>query len=365
MEPAEIDVLKAFLHPEVVMFEFGAGGSTVAFSELVKELYVAEHNPSWAQEVKERCDARGIRNVHLLSALPNRSALEQMGATDCGILRPQLVFDKADPLRKTYGPNLDPKWRDASPAQREAVFKDYLKLIQEANHRCSVSELSSPSSKLGAEPAMHSLVARAAEAISAAKRLLSVVSETTWKDVPSDASEWTRPTRPNGLRCEFLAGLQSTPASKNWWYLQQVVWLYLSTLGLHAGWCWSANWKRDGEHSDLTAWLGGLKTVGFGCFDLLALLALKASRHAYALPRVQELLGQVAAEHSELMAKKCCCWGFLQALVQQGPPVAWGWAPLVLGKWVGTLASLTELAQKLYFNPGNLLESIMDVDLTS
>ncbi|CAK9036628.1 unnamed protein product [Durusdinium trenchii] len=133
MEPAEIDVLKAFLHPEVVMFEFGAGGSTVAFSELVKELYVAEHNPSWAQEVKERCDARGIRNVHLLSALPNRSALEQMGATDCGILRPQLVFDKADPLRKTYGPNLDPKWRDASPAQREAVFKDYLKLIQEAN----------------------------------------------------------------------------------------------------------------------------------------------------------------------------------------------------------------------------------------
>ncbi|CAK9036318.1 Ankyrin repeat and KH domain-containing protein mask [Durusdinium trenchii] len=146
---------------------------------------------------------------------------------------------------------------------------------------------------------MHSLVARAAEAISAAKRLLSVVSETTWKE-----------------RCEFLAGLQSTPASKNWWYLQQVVWLYLSTLGLHAGWCWSANWKRDGEHSDLTAWLGGLKTVGFGCFDLLALLALKASRHAYALPRVQELLGQVAAEHSELMAKKCCCWGFLQALVQ-------------------------------------------------
>lgn len=37
------------------------------------------------------------------------------------------------------------------------------------------------------------------QAISAAKRLLSVVSETTWKDVPSDASEWTRPTRPNGL----------------------------------------------------------------------------------------------------------------------------------------------------------------------
>ena len=36
-------------------------------------------------------------------------------------------------LRVTYGPNLDPKWREASRLAREAVFGDYLKLIQRAN----------------------------------------------------------------------------------------------------------------------------------------------------------------------------------------------------------------------------------------
>lgn len=133
MEAAEIDVLKAFLHPEVVMFEFGSGGSTVAFAQLVKKLYVAEHSPSWAAEVQQRCEAVGIRNVELFSAVPNRSALDAIGATDCGIFRPQLVFDDADSLRVTYGPNLDPKWREASSKARTAVFGDYLKLIQRAN----------------------------------------------------------------------------------------------------------------------------------------------------------------------------------------------------------------------------------------
>lgn len=133
MEAAEIDVLKAFLHPEVVMFKFGSGGSTVAFAQLVKKLYVAEHAPSWAAEVQQRCEALGIRNVQLFSAVPNRSALDAIGATDCGIFRPQLVFDDADSLRVTYGPNLDPKWREASRLAREAVFGDYLKLIQRAN----------------------------------------------------------------------------------------------------------------------------------------------------------------------------------------------------------------------------------------
>ncbi|CAE7274938.1 unnamed protein product [Symbiodinium sp. CCMP2592] len=133
MDPAEIDLMQAFLHPEVVMFEFGSGGSTVAFSRLVKKLYVAEHSPTWAAEVQRRCDARGISNVEILSALPNRTALDGIGATDCGIFRPQMVFDEQDPLRRTYGPNLDPKWRDASASERTAVFSDYLKLIQMTN----------------------------------------------------------------------------------------------------------------------------------------------------------------------------------------------------------------------------------------
>ena len=34
--------------------------------------------------------------MQLFSAVPNRSALDAIGATDCGIFRPQLVFDDAD-----------------------------------------------------------------------------------------------------------------------------------------------------------------------------------------------------------------------------------------------------------------------------
>ena len=47
-------------------------------------------------QVQQRCEALGIRNVQLFSAVPNRSALDAIGATDCGIFRPQLVFDDAD-----------------------------------------------------------------------------------------------------------------------------------------------------------------------------------------------------------------------------------------------------------------------------
>lgn len=33
------------------------------------------------------------------------------------------------------------------------------------------------------------------------------------------------------------------------------------------GWCWSANWKRDGEHSDLTAWLGQVAVLAAKIVD--------------------------------------------------------------------------------------------------
>ena len=97
------------------------------------DIYLVQNAEVFAPfQVRQRCEALGIRNVQLFSALPNRTALELIGATDCGILTPQQVFDASDRLRVTYGPNLDPKWRNASRGDREAVFADYLKLIQEA-----------------------------------------------------------------------------------------------------------------------------------------------------------------------------------------------------------------------------------------
>eukprot|EP00435_Cladocopium_sp_Y103_P016917 s2480_g4.t1 len=135
----------------------------------------------------------------------------------------------------------------------------------------------------------------------------------------------------------------SPQAATRWWYFQQAFWLYLFLMGLHSGWCWSTNWKKDGHHSELSAMLGGIKTVGFGFFDLLAFLALKASREAYASQRLQaggmgvsfrmcdvcgssvsapacglsrEALIHEAPAEVESFAKKCCCLGMLQAAAQ-------------------------------------------------
>eukprot|EP00434_Breviolum_minutum_P045910 symbB.v1.2.041268.t1/scaffold7995.1/size8281/1 len=89
-------------------------------------------------------------------------------------------------------------------------------------------------------------------------------------------------------------------------------WLYLFVMGLHSGWHWSTTWKG---HSSNSATLGALKTVGFGIFDLLACLALKASREAYRSKRLQDILEEAPLE-VESLAKKCCFLGLLQAAVQ-------------------------------------------------
>ena len=113
-------------------------------------------------------------------------------------------------------------------------------------------------------------------------------------------------------RCESLAGLPETPVSTRWWYFQEAFWVYLFVMGLHSGWHWSTTWKG---HSSNSATLGALKTVGFGIFDLLACLALKASREAYRSKRLQDILEEAPLE-VESLAKKCCFLGLLQAAVQ-------------------------------------------------
>eukprot|EP00438_Fugacium_kawagutii_P018111 Skav213745 [mRNA] locus=scaffold19:181780:184728:- [translate_table: standard] len=94
----------------------------------------------------------------------------------------------------------------------------------------------------------------------------------------------------------------------------QLFWLYLFVYGVYSGYRWSTNWKKDGHHSDFSALLGAVKTVGFAFIDLLALMALKASREAYA--PLQALVRE--APEVEASAKKCCCLGLLQAVAQLG-----------------------------------------------
>ena len=44
MHDSEINLIMAFLTPEDVMLEWGCGGSTILFSQEVKEYYSIEHN---------------------------------------------------------------------------------------------------------------------------------------------------------------------------------------------------------------------------------------------------------------------------------------------------------------------------------
>ena len=52
MNEREKAVIEKYLNPEVVMMEWGSGGSTVKFARKVKRYYSVEHNYDWYQEVK-------------------------------------------------------------------------------------------------------------------------------------------------------------------------------------------------------------------------------------------------------------------------------------------------------------------------
>ena len=130
MQAAEIDVIKAFLRKDTVMFEFGSGGSTTHFAPLVKHLYSAEHAPAWSEIVAKNCKDRGIDNVTMLSAAPNRAAWEELGCTGVGIYDLQIQFGQD--MRETFGPNFDDKWLYAATEKRAAVFRDYIDLIGKA-----------------------------------------------------------------------------------------------------------------------------------------------------------------------------------------------------------------------------------------
>ena len=47
MSPQEASLIESHLTPEDTMLEFGAGYSTMWFSQFVKEFYSIEHNETW------------------------------------------------------------------------------------------------------------------------------------------------------------------------------------------------------------------------------------------------------------------------------------------------------------------------------
>jgi hypothetical protein len=60
-----IDWFSRHLTHEMVLFEWGSGGSTVFFSQRVKRVVTIEHNPNWHQYVSSHLERKGVNNISL------------------------------------------------------------------------------------------------------------------------------------------------------------------------------------------------------------------------------------------------------------------------------------------------------------
>ena len=62
---AAIDFLKQFVQPQMTVFEYGSGGSTVFFAKRAASVFSVEDNPKWFEWVSRRVQQQGLSNVTL------------------------------------------------------------------------------------------------------------------------------------------------------------------------------------------------------------------------------------------------------------------------------------------------------------
>lgn len=62
--------LKKIMQKEMVVFEYGSGGSTIFFSKLVSQVISVEHSPEWFQLLEKVLRKKEISNVDLNLVLP-------------------------------------------------------------------------------------------------------------------------------------------------------------------------------------------------------------------------------------------------------------------------------------------------------
>jgi SAM-dependent methyltransferase len=128
---AAIDFLESFLRPEMEVFEYGSGGSTLFFSRRVRSVLSVEDNPAWYELVTTRLKEKSVTNAKLrlcpfdfknpigfekseyLSALPEQKfdVLVIDGSEEWTQVRP-ICFQKAEAHVKPGGVIVvDDSWR--------------------------------------------------------------------------------------------------------------------------------------------------------------------------------------------------------------------------------------------------------------
>ena len=57
---AASNFLESILRPEMRVFEYGSGGSTLFYGKRVQQVVAIEHDPAWTSQVRERLKTRGF-----------------------------------------------------------------------------------------------------------------------------------------------------------------------------------------------------------------------------------------------------------------------------------------------------------------
>ncbi|TKJ38123.1 MAG: hypothetical protein CEE38_05025 [Planctomycetes bacterium B3_Pla] len=68
--------LDSYLKPQMRVFEYGSGGSTVFFAQRVKQVVSVEHNPQWYQVVERTLYELEISNVEYILKEPEKADRE-------------------------------------------------------------------------------------------------------------------------------------------------------------------------------------------------------------------------------------------------------------------------------------------------
>ena len=71
MSNKQISLIKSYLKPNYIMLEYGAGGSTITFSKLVKKYYSIEHDVIWYKRIKNLAKKENINNIKMFCVIPN------------------------------------------------------------------------------------------------------------------------------------------------------------------------------------------------------------------------------------------------------------------------------------------------------
>lgn len=77
-----IDFLESHLRPDMVVYEYGSGGSTIFFAHRVAAIVSVENDPAWREAVHQRLADDGLANVTLKTAGFDAPAPDRFAESD-------------------------------------------------------------------------------------------------------------------------------------------------------------------------------------------------------------------------------------------------------------------------------------------